>query len=203
MKLLPILFALATALCWGSYGPALGKARNVDPTASAMKPYLAIGGAYLVWAILGGAIGMLVLGDSFKLTGATEKRITKTDPQTGAETVEVKTGNAGRSLWLAFVAGSLGAIGALTLTLAMTTGGAKMPHVVMPVVFGGAVTVSAIVSSILQPQEKQNPYLWMGIAGILICTVIVAMNTPHAGPAHKKEQPAEQSTHSQPLKSHT
>jgi len=160
MKLpLPILFALGTALCWGLYGPVLGKARLADPDHSPFKPYVGIGVAYIVWAILGGLAGMRYKGDSFTLTGA------------------------GGILGLAFVAGTLGAWGALNLTLAMFAGGAKMAHVVMPVVFGGAVTVSALVSvATTAAGTKSNPWLWVGIIGIFVCTVLVAANTPHGGP---------------------
>jgi hypothetical protein len=62
---LPVLFALATALCWGLYGPILGRARVADT--SPFKPYVAIGVAYLVIAILGGLIGMWFQGDTFEV----------------------------------------------------------------------------------------------------------------------------------------
>ena len=114
----PVLFALLTGLCWGLYGPVLGQARSA--LASPFKPYVAIGIAYLIWGVLGGAIGMWAKGDPFSFSGP------------GA-------------LW-GFGAGTLGAWGALTLTLAMFTGGTAMPQIVMPIVFGGAVTVSALAA---------------------------------------------------------
>ena len=64
---LPFLFALVTALAWGLYGPTLGQARLADATASPFKPYLGIGIAYLVVAILGGVLGMWQRGDTFTL----------------------------------------------------------------------------------------------------------------------------------------
>jgi len=153
----PILFALLTGLFWGMYGPALGQARSA--LLSPFKPYVAIGVAYLVWGIIGGVVGMIYKGDSFSFTGA------------GAT-------------W-GFIAGSLGAWGALTLTLAMFSGGTAMPQIVMPVVFGGAVSVSAIVTVIMaRGQATTNPWLWVGIVGMAICIVIVAYNTPHVAP-HK------------------
>ena len=68
--LIPILFALGTAMCWGMYGPALGNARStVKPPHpdfwSPFKPYVFIGVAYLVIAIAGGLIAMKVKGDTF------------------------------------------------------------------------------------------------------------------------------------------
>ena len=72
--LIPILFALGTAMCWGMYGPALGNARStVKPPHpdfwSPFKPYVFIGVAYLVIAIAGGLIAMKVKGDSFSYEG--------------------------------------------------------------------------------------------------------------------------------------
>ena len=85
------------------------------------KPYVGIGLAYLVIAIAGGLIAMKVIGkDNFKFNDAVTK-------------------------W-GFAAGTLGALGALSLTLAMFNGGARIPHAVMPVVFGGAVTITALYS---------------------------------------------------------
>lgn len=150
---LPVLFALLTGLFWGMYGPALGQSRTA--LGSPFKPYVAIGVAYLVWGILGGLAGMQYKGDSYSFSGA------------GAT-------------W-GFIAGSLGAWGALTLTLAMFSGGAAMPHIVMPIVFGGAVTVSAVVSVLtMKGDTSTNPLLWVGIAGLAVCIVIVAANTPSA-----------------------
>lgn len=151
----PVLFALLTALCWGLYGPALGQARSA--LLSPFKPYLAIGVAYLIWGIGGGIVGMLYKGDAFTFSGQ---------------------GN----LW-GLIAGTLGAWGALTLTLAMFSGGAAMPQVVMPIVFGGAVTVSAITSIVSSHGTvKTSPWLWVGVVGIFISILLVAYNTPHAGP---------------------
>ncbi len=161
---LPIVFALLTALFWGMYGPALGKSRGAE--GSAFKPYLMIGLAYLVWGVVGGYIGMWYNKDTLSFSGV------------GAT-------------W-GFIAGTLGAWGAFTLTLAMFTGGARQPHVVMPVVFGGAVAVSAIVSLLFvylatRQLPQTNLWLWVGIVGMAICVVLIAYNTPHGGPAHKEK----------------
>ncbi len=154
--LVPVVYALLTALFWGSYGPVLAESRAF--LKSPFKPYVAIGIAYLVWGIGGGIIGMLYKKDDFSFTGA------------GA-------------LW-GLAAGTLGAWGALTLTLAMFSGG--KPYVVMPIVFGGAVTVSALVSVWKESEHTSvNPMLWVGVAGIVVCAAIVAYFTPHAAPPGK------------------
>lgn len=158
MKLsMPVIFALLTGLFWGTYGPTLAQARFYEK--SAFKPYVMIGVAYLVWGIIGGLAGMAYTqkpGEpffNFKIEGIT---------------------------W-GFAAGTLGAWGALTLTLAMFTGGTAMPQIVMPIVFGTAVSVSAIVA-VLTTKAETNPMLYVGIVGMAICIVVVAYFTPHPHP---------------------
>ena len=157
-NLLPFIFALGTALCWGLYGPTLGKARLADTDLSPFKPYVGIGMAYLVIAICGGLVGMWAKGDSFQFSG-------------------------GGGLW-GIAAGTLGALGAFSLTLCMFNGGARIPHSVMPVVFGGAVTVTALFTVYTSKGRLQaSPMLWVGILGMLVSIVIITTNTPHAAPA--------------------
>jgi hypothetical protein len=156
--LLPFLFAMGTALCWGLYGPTLGKARLADTDLSPFKPYVGIGVAYLVIAIIGGLIGMWFKGDSFEPT-------------------------ASGGLW-GLAAGTLGALGAFSLTLCMFNGGARIPHAVMPVVFGGAVTITALYTIWTSGgQLRASPMLWLGVVGMLVSTVVITMNTPHAAPS--------------------
>jgi hypothetical protein len=157
----PIVFALLTGLFWGTYGPALGISRAAEHN-NPFKPYLMIGLAYLVWAVLGGLGGIAY---------------------TGAKVTDF----SGKGLTWGFIAGSLGAFGALTLTLAMYSFQGMKPRadIVMPIVFGTAVSVSAI-TSVLMTKAEFNPYLYLGIAGMAVCIVVVAANTPHAGPGHAK-----------------
>jgi drug/metabolite transporter (DMT)-like permease len=159
---LPIVFAVATAIFWGMYGPALGNARSSahPPEWSAFKPYVFIGLAYLIFGCLGGMGGMAMFKDSFSFTGKYSPAAT----------------------W-GFVAGTLGALGALTLTFAMVKakGNAAL---VMPIVFGGATTVSAIVGVLkLRGTAEINPLLWVGMALVIGGLVLVARFTPHPHPA--------------------
>ena len=159
-----VLFALATALCWGLYGPVLQRARIADPQQSPFKPFVVIGVAYLVWGILGGLVGMWQRGDSFAFAGPALK------------------GNV-----LAFAAGTLGAWGALTLTISLSQG--KTPHVTMPIVFGGAVTVTALTAVLTSTGfARTSPWLWVGIVGMGVCIVLVAANTPHGAPHPPKAE---------------
>jgi hypothetical protein len=162
-SLWPIIFALLTGLFWGTYGPTLAQARFFEK--NVFKPYVMIGVAYLVWGIIGGLVGI-------------------------AQTKASYTFTAQGTFW-GFAAGSLGAWGALTLTLAMFTGGTAMPQVVMPIVFGSAVTVSAI-TAVLTTKTDANPMLWVGIGGMAVCIVIVAYFTPHGHPPKPAAQPTQE-----------
>lgn len=160
---LAIAFALATACFWGVYGPTLGFARTplkvADGGWSAFKPYVFIGIAYLVWGCLGGMLAMKFLGDSFSFGGAHKPAAT----------------------W-GFIAGSLGAFGALTLTFAMMNAKGNA-GLVMPIVFGGAVTVTAITNLVLlKGSAHTSPLLWVGMLLVAVGIVLVAKNTPHAAP---------------------
>jgi len=162
MKLLPIAFALGTALCWGLYGPTIGNARSPEKLWSPFKPYVGIGLAYIVWAFIGGLIMMYVKKDSFSFFGEQSAAMT----------------------W-GFLAGTLGALGALSLTSAMLSfDGPPKPQLVMPIVFGGAVTITAI-ASVIQHRASTNapPMLWVGMVIVVIGILLVAYNTPHG--SHK------------------
>jgi len=161
--LIPILFALGTALCWGLYGPALANARSEakPPEWSPFKPYVFIGVAYLVIAIIGGLIAMKVKGDTFSYSG---------------------THSPARD-W-GFFAGCLGAAGAICLTSAVMISKGNTA-LVMPIVFGGAVTVNGLFQyskfrSI--PGMQISPVLWVGMLLVAVGVILVAMNTPHGPP---------------------
>jgi len=164
--MIPILFAIGTALCWGTYGPALGNARSTSspPAWSPFKPYVFIGVAYLVIAIVGGLIAMKLKGDSFSYSG--EQAVPRD--------------------W-GFIAGSLGAAGAFFLTNAVISSKGNTA-LVMPIVFGGAVTVNAIISYLKlrsNPNLEVSSMLWVGMALVFVGVVFVAKNTPHGAPAKK------------------
>lgn len=160
--IVPILFALGTALCWGMYGPALGNARSAAREWSPFKPYVFIGVAYLVIAIIGGLIAMKLKGDTFSYSGT----------------------HAPARDW-GFIAGALGAAGAFFLTNAVIVSKGNTA-LVMPIVFGGAVTINAVVSYLLlrnNPAVEIKPALWGGMVLVFIGVVIVATYTPHGAPA--------------------
>ena len=68
----------------------------------------------------------------------------------------------------------------------MFSGGAKIPHAVMPVVFGGAVTVTAVFTIIRSGDGVQgSPLLWVGVVGMGLSAILIAANTPHPHPPKK------------------
>lgn len=164
----PIAFAIATAFFWGLYGPVLSKGRGA--TWSAFKPYMFIGVAYLVWGVIGGMGGMKVLGDNWRFTGD--------------QWPATKWG---------FLAGSLGAFGALCLTAAvMNARGFGGPALVMPIVFGGATMINAFAELVLLKERPQiNPLLWLGILLVVGGIILVRLYTPQA---HAPAKPAGSST---------
>ncbi len=165
MKWLAVLCALGVALCWGMYGPTLSNARAPKGEWGPFKPYVFIGVAYLVIAIVGGALMMrIAFNDNFDYTGQYQPAM--------------KWG---------FLAGSLGALGALFLTFALTKAGGK-PSYVMPIVFGGAVTVNAIAAYMhLHEGETASPLMWVGMALVAVGICLTAGNTPHG---HAPAKPA-------------
>ena len=182
-NLIPILFAIGTAIFWGCYGPTIGNAQSPKlPTPegwSPFKPYVFIGIAYLVIAVAGGLIMMKVKGDSFSYSQAVE----------GTERNHFDAAKWG------FLAGTLGAAGALCLTSAMmiSRGNALL---VMPIVFGGAVSVTAIVSVLRLKGHVDIDYrLWIGMALTVVGVVMVAMNTPHGHKPKSKDNAGEHADH--------
>ncbi len=166
-KLLGLAFAVATALFWGLYGPALGKART--PGDTPFKPYIFIGLAYLIWGIIGGVIAVRASGGTLTFTPAAIR-------------------------W-GFIAGSLGAFGALTLTMAMFQ--AKDARLVMPVVFGGATAISAITAAYLAGHLHFPPLQILGFVLVIVGIVIIQMTAIH-GPAKPAAAAAPQAVEAAP-----
>ena len=185
-KVLAIVFALLVACCWGLYGPTLSHAKSPTREWGPFKPYVFIGVAYLVIAICGGAVMM-------KMGGVVGLPTDNFD----------YSGNASNAMKWGFLAGSLGAFGALFLTFAVVKTGGN-PALVMPVVFGGAVTVNAIASYF--SVREANPLMWVGMAITAIGIVLVASYTPHGshGPKHDEttaveSTPAETTVTTEPV----
>lgn len=80
---------------------------------------------------------------------------------------------------MATIAGALGAAGAICIIFAFKNGG--IPTYVMPIVFGGAPVVNALLSMALNPpKEHVSPLLYLGI----VITAAGASMVLYFKPAH-------------------
>jgi hypothetical protein len=138
-----ILFAYLTVFSWGVYGVLLHIGRSGMPAGAeaphaSLKAFLWVGIAYFVVAIVGPLLVLKLRGSNFSFAGA--------------------------GMTWSFIAGTAGALGAFTLILAL--GAAAAPAAkggggfgtlaaaaVMPIVFGGAPIVNAIVAMMVHPPQ--------------------------------------------------
>lgn len=173
-----ILFAYLTVFSWGVYGVLLHIGRSGMPAGAEMphaglKAFLWVGIAYFVVAIVGPLLVLKLRGSNFSF--------------------------AGSGMTWSFIAGVAGALGAFTLILAL--GEAAMPTAkggggfgpaaaaaVMPLVFGGAPIVNAIVAMCVHPPEGGVKALpWQFVVGIVLAAggaFLVAKFAPsNRGPA--------------------
>ena len=172
-----IVFALPgivlTILCWGTYGPVLH--RGQEALGDRLKPLMCVGAAYFIVGII---VPLAMLVATGKLSGDwTFRGVT----------------------W-SMVAGAAGAIGALGVVLALSSGG--KPIYVMPLVFGGAPIINVIVSMYFQGISWKD----MGarfpafLSGVIMVAVGAAMvlvfapkppKTPHTKPPAAAKAPVQ------------
>lgn len=131
-----LIFALLTVVSWGLYGVLLHTGRSAMPAGAeignaSLKAFLWVGVAYFVVAIVGPVIVLKARETNWSMTGS--------------------------GITWSFIAGTAGAVGAFTLVLALGAASATMkgaaPSAVMPIVFGGAPVVNAIVAMLVHPPE--------------------------------------------------
>jgi len=141
-----LTFALMTVAAWGLYGIFLhtGQMQMGDPANGRYKAFLWVGIAYVIIAVVGPVVMLLMNGADWNMSA---KGIT----------------------W-SLIAGAVGAIGAFCVLLAF---GAKgHPAVVMSIIFAGAPIVNAIVSLAMHPpQGGLSSLRWQFFAGILMAAV--------------------------------
>ncbi len=137
---------MMTVCSWGLYGVFLhtGQISMADPINGRYKAYLFVGIAYLITAVLGSLIVLLVNGASWEFPA--------------------------KGMTWSILAGIVGALGAFGVLLAF---GAKgTPSVVMSIVFAGAPIVNAIVAMSLHPPEGGLSSLsWPFLLGILMAAM--------------------------------
>ncbi len=129
-----VIFALGAALSWGLYGPALHKGQVT--LGNPLKALLCVGFAYFLVGVLVPVAGLAPQGNL--------------------------TGISGSGAIMATIGGALGALGAVCIIWAFKSGG--VPNYVMPLVFGGAPVVNALVTMVVHPPKTSpNPMLYLGM----------------------------------------
>jgi hypothetical protein len=128
-----IVFVAGAVLSWGAYGVLLHRGQVL--LSNPLKALLCVGIAYFLIGVL---VPVATLASQGSLSGF---------DSTG--------------LWVATVAGALGAIGAACIIWAFKTGG--LPVYVMPLVFGGAPIVNVLLSMAMHPPKTApSPMLYVG-----------------------------------------
>ncbi len=144
-----LIFVFMTVSSWGLYGVFLHQGQvamgdlKVDPNVR-YKAFLFVGLAYLLAAVIGSALMLIVNGSDWQFTG--------------------------KGVSWSFLAGLVGAIGAFGVLLAFGAGG--RPAVVMSIVFAGAPIVNAVVATLSHPPAGGwGAVRWQFVAGILLAAL--------------------------------
>lgn len=131
-----LLFVAGAVLSWGTYVPLIHEGQTLLER-GALRAFLCVGGAYFLTAV----VVPLVL-----LTGP------KMEPMTFTRS----------GVQFSFLAGVVGAAGALCVILALKSGGS--PIYVAPLVFAGAPIVNTIVSMLWhRPKTAPEPWFYVGL----------------------------------------
>ena len=167
-----LIFALMTVAAWGVYGILLhaGQVGMGDPVNGRYKAFLLVGLAYFATAVLAPLILIIVKGGNWRFWEY-----------------------PGPGVWLSFVAGIAGAIGAFAVLLAFGAGG--KPAVVMSIIFAGAPVVNAIVSLALHPPKSGlSPMFILGIGLAALGGFLVTKYKPVDPPKKKQAQETAETT---------
>lgn len=151
-----------TVLCWGAYGSVLHKGQAALD-GSKLKPLICVGAAYFVVAIILPAVILMSQG---KLSG----------------------GWSFPGVSWSLIAGAAGALGALGIILALTSGG--KPIYVMPLVFGCAPVINVFVSMYFAKIKLSDisPIFVAGMILVAVGAVTVLIFQPR--PAKASRAPA-------------
>ncbi len=149
-----------TVACWGVYGPVLHKGQE-QLGGNRLKPLICVGAAYLIVAII---VPIGVLLAQGELSGGW---------------------SAGGIRW-SMMAGVAGALGAMGIILALTSGGKTI--YVMPLVFGAAPVVNTFLSMYWSKSWKTgvSPVFYVGLALVITGAAVVLIFAPK--PSHAAKQ---------------
>ena len=141
-----LIFVIMTVASWGLYGIFLhrGQLSMEDAVHGRFKAFLFVGLAYLLTAVIGSAVMLILNGAEWNFTS--------------------------KGVSWSFLAGLVGAIGAFGVLLAFGAGG--RPAVVMSIVFAGAPIVNAVVATLAHPPPGGwGAVRWQFVAGILLAAI--------------------------------
>ncbi|RKU36502.1 hypothetical protein C6495_03395 [Candidatus Poribacteria bacterium] len=141
-----LIFVFMTVASWGLYGVFLhrGQLSMEDAVHGRFKAFLFVGLAYLLTAVIGSAVMLILNGAEWNFTS--------------------------KGVSWSFLAGLVGASGAFGVLLAFGAGG--RPAVVMSIVFAGAPIVNAVVATLSHPPAGGwGAVRWQFVAGILLAAI--------------------------------
>ena len=141
-----LIFVIMTVASWGLYGVFLhrGQLSMEDAVHGRFKAFLFVGLAYLLTAVIGSAVMLILNGAEWNFTS--------------------------KGVSWSFLAGLVGASGAFGVLLAFGAGG--RPAVVMSIVFAGAPIVNAVVATLSHPPAGGwGAVRWQFVAGILLAAI--------------------------------
>ena len=160
-------FAIGTAMFWGTYGPLLQKGHHLMESGR-LRPFICVGVAYLLVAIVGPIIVMYLTG--MEMETAKGKGLSHGWTMNGI-------------IW-STIAGGVGALGAFTLIMAINYGGPRSPIFVMPIVFGCAPIVSTFFSMYLNKTLGQiSPFFAAGLILVAAGAITILITAPKSKPA--------------------
>jgi MFS family permease len=146
-----LLFIALAMLSWGVYGPIV-QAGQRGMAGSSLRPFICVGLAYFLIAVLAPGVLLRVTGEAGRWT------------TTGI-------------IW-SLAAGAAGALGALGIILALAFRGS--PLYVMPLVFGCAPVVNTFLTMYWNKSYKQvNPIFIAGLILVIVGAVTVLAFRPH------------------------
>jgi hypothetical protein len=169
-------FAVCTALFWGTYGPLLQKGHHFMESGR-LRPFICVGVAYLLVAIIGPIVVMYLTG--MEMESKHGKGLFHGWTVSGI-------------LW-STVAGGVGALGAFALIMAINYGGPRSPIFVMPIVFGCAPIISTFTSMYLNRTLTQiSPFFAAGLILVAAGAVTILLTAPRPAPpgSHGAKPPA-------------
>ena len=147
-----------TIFCWGVYVPVLRWGQVAMSTAgppARWRPFVCVGLAYFLIGVIVPVLLLLTKGEKGSWTPS--------------------------GIVMSLLAGTLGALGALGIILAINFGG--NPIYVAPLVFGGAPVVNSFLTIFLAGKMRDiGPFFLAGLIMVVMGAVTVMLKAPHSAP---------------------